>query len=540
MASSSSADYDVVIIGAGISGINAAYRVQTEFPQFKYCILEARHTIGGTWDLFKYPGIRSDSDLFTFGFHWYPWNRNNPIASGDDILDYLDEATSLHGIDKNILLEHRVNHLSWSSPDQEWQIDVDSNGQQKSISGRFVVLGTGYYDYHKPLEAQIPGLDTFQGPVIHPQFWPEKLDYTDKKVVVVGSGATAITLIPKLAEKAKMATMLQRSPTYILELPNRPVKSLVDYIMPRGMALSLKRFRWILTSRLFFLFCTAFPNFARWILRRRTTRAIPKHMSFDPHFNPAYNPWEQRLCVCPDGDFFKSLHTGRADVVTGTIKAVTATGIELTTGQFLDADIIVTATGLKLQLIGGASVDIDGKPLNPADKFIWRGAMLQDVPNAAFVIGYTNASWTLGADATAAMVVRLLRLMRDRGCTSVVPRVPEGKQLTEMPVLNLTSTYVTRAQSVLPKAATEGPWRRREHYTADMAHAKSGSLEGLEWVHEGSAAATRNANGNGKAIENGNGKVNGNGKAKKANGNGKANGSIKMNGNGKTNGHVKA
>lgn len=475
-------DFDVVIIGAGISGINSAYRIQSNFPNYKYCILEARDTIGGTWDLFKYPGIRSDSDLFTFGFQWYPWDRNNPIATGESILEYLGEASSKFGIDQNIRFKTKLQHASWSTEYQEWTLSVQKGEKHTSISARFVIFGTGYYDYSTPLQAHIPGLDNFAGQVIHPQFWPEKLDYTDKKIVVIGSGATAVTLIPKLAEKAKLATMLQRSPTYIVALPNRSTSSIVDYIVPRAMALQLKRMRWIITSRLFFLFCRSFPGGARWLFRKGTLRLLPTNMSFDPHFNPTYNPWTQRLCVCPDGDFYKALHTGHADVVTGTIKTVTPAGIQLNSGTFLDADIIVTATGLKLQLAGGATVDVDGKPLSPADKFIWRGSMLQDVPNASFVMGYTNASWTLGADATATMIVRLLQTLEQKESTSVVARVQNPESLETTPLLNLDSTYLKSATNIMPKAATTGAFAARSNYLADDFSARYGNLESLEWV----------------------------------------------------------
>ncbi|KID74489.1 FAD-containing monooxygenase EthA [Metarhizium brunneum] len=487
----SAPDFDVVIVGAGISGINTAYRIQSNFPRYRYCILEAREAIGGTWDLFKYPGIRSDSDLFTFGFQWYPWNRNNPIATGESILEYLAEASSKHGIDKNIRFKHKLQHASWSTEYQEWTLSVTRGTKATSISSRFVVFGTGYYDYSTPLQAHIPGLDTFAGQVVHPQFWPSTLDYTDKKVVVIGSGATAVTLVPKLAEKAKLATMLQRSPTYIVALPNRSARSLVDYVLPRAVALRLKRLRWIVTSRLLFLFCRAFPQSARWLFRRGTLRLLPPTTSFDPHFNPSYDPWTQRLCVCPDGDFYKALHTGRADVVTGTIRTVTPAGIQLEAGGFLDADVIVTATGLRIQLGGGATVDVDGRPVAPADKFMWRGAMLQDVPNAFFVMGYTNASWTLGADATATLAVRLLRTLGRKGGTSVVPRVRNPEAIELAPLMNLNSTYVKAAAGAMPKAATGGAFAPRGNYLADEFRAKYGSLDGLEWVRRGE--------GNGKA-----------------------------------------
>lgn len=477
-------DFDVVIIGAGISGINSAYRIQTAFPNYKYCILEARDNIGGTWDLFKYPGIRSDSDLFTFGFQWYPWHKNNPIATGDSIVQYLGEASSKHGIDKNIRFQHRLKHASWSSAHQEWALSVEARGEPTSISARFIIFGTGYYDYSTPLQAHIPGIDNFGGKVIHPQFWPEDLDYTDKKVVVIGSGATAVTLVPKLAEKAKMVTMLQRSPTYIAVLPNASSKSLIDYIMPRAVALRMKRLQWILLARITFTFCVTFPRLARWVLGLRTKRLLPKDMAFDPHFNPTYNPWTQRLCLCPDGDFYKALHGGHADIATGVIKTVTSTGINLESGDVLDADIIVTATGLKLQLAGGATIHVDGKAVAPSDKFIWRGQMIQDVPNATFVIGYTNASWTLGAEATASMVVRLLGKMNEGGYSSVVPRVENPEDLKETALLNLNSTYVKNAGSIMPKAATTGPFAPRGSYLEDNFRAKHGAIKGLEWVRE--------------------------------------------------------
>ncbi|TWU74286.1 hypothetical protein ED733_005277 [Metarhizium rileyi] len=477
----SNPDFDVVVVGAGISGINAAYRIQSNFPNYRYCILEARDAIGGTWDLFRYPGIRSDSDLFTFGFQWYPWDRSNPIATGESILEYLAEASSRNGIDKNIRFKHTLQHASWSTDHQRWTLSVRRGNETTSISCRHVVFGTGYYDYSTPLDAHIPGLENFAGQVVHPQFWPEKLDYTDKKVVVVGSGATAVTLVPKLAEKAKLATMLQRSPTYIVALPNRSTSSLIDHVLPRALTLRLKRLRWILSSRLFFLFCTSFPWSARWLLRRRTLRLLPTSTSFDPHFNPTYGPWKQRLCVCPDGDFYKALHTGRADVATGTIETVTSAGIQLDAGAFLDADIIVTATGLRVQLGGGATLDVDGKPLAPSDKFMWRGAMLQDVPNAFFVMGYTNASWTLGADATATLMVRLLRTLEEKGATSTRPRVQSPESMEPAPLLNLDSTYVKRAAGRLPKVASEGVFASRTNYLADDFRAKYGSLDGLEW-----------------------------------------------------------
>ncbi|KAF7170539.1 hypothetical protein CNMCM5623_002954 [Aspergillus felis] len=480
-------DYDIIIVGAGISGLNAAYRIQSQLPNYRYAILEARNAIGGTWDLFKYPGIRSDSDLFTFGFSWNPWNQDNPIAEGASISKYMRDTAAQYGIDKHIHFQHRLLAADWSSTDNVWKLAIDHEGEPKSYTARFVIFGTGYYNYHEPLAADVPGLSQFEGKVIHPQFWPEDLDYTDKKVVIIGSGATAVTLLPKMAEKAAKVTMLQRSPTYILALPNRQ-SSLLSWILPNTVNRKLQRLRWIITSRIFFLFCQTFPWMARLILKLSVVRQLPKNVPHDPHFKPRYNPWDQRLCVCPDGDFFKSLHTGHADVKTDTIRQVTANGIELNSGDFLGADIIVTATGLKLQIAGGTSITVDGEKQRVSDKYLWNGVMLQDLPNASFVIGYTNASWTLGADATALFVCRLLKWMERHHKVAAVPRLNPvlGSQMQPRRLLNLNSTYVAAAEKDLPKAADRGPWQPRDNYLSDLMFAKYGRLdEGLEWVNGG-------------------------------------------------------
>ncbi|KAF7118460.1 hypothetical protein CNMCM5793_007981 [Aspergillus hiratsukae] len=477
-------DYDIIIVGAGISGINAAYRIQSQLPNHRYAILEARNAIGGTWDLFKYPGIRSDSDLFTFGFSWNPWNQDNPIAEGASISKYMRDTAAQYGIDKHIHFQHRLLAADWSSADNVWKLAVDHEGEPKSYTARFVIFGTGYYNYHEPLIADVPCLSQFQGQIIHPQFWPEDLDYTDKKVVIIGSGATAVTLLPKLAEKAAKATMLQRSPTYILALPNRQ-SSLLSWILPNTINRKLQRLRWIMTSRIFFLFCQTFPWIARLLLKLSVVRQLPKNIPHDPHFKPRYNPWDQRLCICPDGDFFKSLHSGHANVKTDTIRQVTANGIELASGDFLDADIIVTATGLKLQIAGGTSITVDGEKQRVSDKYLWNGVMLQDLPNASFVIGYTNASWTLGADATALFVCRLLKWMEQHNKVAAVPRLNPvlARQMQPRRLLNLNSTYVAAAEKDLPKAADRGPWRPRDNYLSDLMFAKFGRLDqGLECV----------------------------------------------------------
>ncbi|KAL2846869.1 hypothetical protein BJY01DRAFT_172361 [Aspergillus pseudoustus] len=480
-------DYDVVIVGAGISGINSAYRIQTQLPHLRYTVLEARDNLGGTWDLFKYPGIRSDSDLYTFGFSWKPWDRDVAIAEGGAIVDYLKSTTEQFGIADRIQYKQRLRGADWSSSDNTWSLSVENTAdeQMRVISSRFIVFGTGYYDYHTPLKADIPGLDTFSGQVIHPQFWPEDLDYSDKRIVIVGSGATAITLLPNLVEKAEHVTMLQRSPTYILPLPNR--KPLLSYLLPSFIARPLIRISWMLSSRFFFLFCQAFPFIARIILRLAATRRLPKSVPWDPHFRPNYNPWDQRLCVSPDGDFYKSFHTGKASVKTDTIAKVTPEGIELNSGEFLGADMIVPATGLRLRIAGGASVTVDGVPVQVSEKYIWHGMMLQDIPNATFIIGYTNASWTLGADATALTLCRLLKSLEKRGYTAAVPRLTPALAAHIQPrrILNLSSTYVTKAEKDLPKAADRGPWVPRDNYLSDLWFAKFGNLdEGMEFLGE--------------------------------------------------------
>ncbi|KAJ5489529.1 FAD-containing monooxygenase EthA [Penicillium diatomitis] len=476
--------FDVIVVGAGISGINAAYRVQDELPGLSYAILEARHDLGGTWDLFKYPGIRSDSDLFTFGFAFNPWSRNNPIAEGAAIKSYIADTAQKFGIDQHILYKHRLTAADWSTQDHVWNLVVDADGKERKYTARFVIFGTGYYNYSQPLDVQIPGIEKFNGQVIHPQFWPEDLDYKDKKVVVIGSGATAITLIPNLADKAARVTMLQRSPTYILSLPNRSSKWL-SYVLPTATFHRVQRAIAIITTRIFFLFCQKYPNFSRWILKKSVCSQLPDHIPYEPHFAPRYNPWDQRLCVCPDGDFFKSLRAGKADVRTDTIKTVTSNGIALNSGETLDADIIVTATGLKLQLAGGAQISVDGEKYDPGSKYMWNGVMLQDLPNASFIIGYTNASWTLGSDATAQFVTRLLKFLEKRKLIAATPRLKsdEAKNLEERPLLNLSSTYITVASRTLPRAGDKGPWQPRDHYHKDIKFALKGDLsEGMEFV----------------------------------------------------------
>ncbi|KAJ5266513.1 hypothetical protein N7478_009321 [Penicillium angulare] len=482
---------DVAIIGAGLSGVNAAYRLQDTCPEYSYTLFEARNDVGGTWDFFKYPGLRSDSDLYTFGFQFNPWPHNNPIAEGHLIKSYIRDTAEKFGIDKNIRFGHRLTSADWSSAENTWKLNIEHNGHSKTVTARFILFGSGYYNYNEPMETKIPGLENFQGKVVHPQFWPEDLDYANKKVVIIGSGATAITLLPNLAKTAERVTMLQRSPSYILPLPNNSNSLLLWWLVPLSWILSKKtiariqRMAWILIARTFFLLCNKFPKISAWILRLRSSFYLPKHIPIDPHFKPRYNPWEQRICVSPDGDFYRCLRQGKADIRTDTIKTVTKKGININSGETLEADIIITATGLKLLIAGGAVLRVDGKQIEIGKKYLWNGVMLEDLPNASFIIGYTNASWTLGSDATAQFVCRLLKSLEKRKLVAATPRMkPElAKQIKNLPLLNLNSTYVTTAESAIPLAADRGPWQPRDHYLKDIKFATKGNLDdGMEYV----------------------------------------------------------
>ena len=421
--------------------------------------------------------LRSDSDLHTFGFPWRPWSAPQSIADGPSIRKYIEESAEEYGIDRKIQFHHRVTAANWSSDEQQWTLEIDSDDGPKTYTARLVVFSTGYYSYEEPLKATIPGIDNFKGRTVHPQFWPEDLDYTGKKIVVIGSGATAITLVPALAKKASKVTMLQRSPTYIISQPAVDgFGRLAQMLLPKWLAFKLVRWKFLVVPFLFYQFCRAYPRAARRFLKQRAVRQLPKNVPHDPNFRPCYNPWEQRLCACPDGDFFKALRDGTADVVTDKIKTVTATGIETESGKTLDTDIIVTATGLKMQVVGGVPITIDSKPLVPADKFVWRSMMLQDVPNAALVVGYSNASWTLGSDSTALQVSRLLKYMDAHGMAYAIPRVPEGQKMESSPIINLSSTYIEKARGLLPRAGDTGPWKPRLNYLADQWQASYGSV----------------------------------------------------------------
>jgi monooxygenase len=467
---------DVLVVGAGISGIDAAYRLQTEHPQRTYAILEARDAIGGTWDLFRFPGIRSDSDMFTLGFPFRPWTAAKAIADGPSILTYLRETAAEFGIDRRIRFGRRVTAAAWSSADQRWEVEVSTtDGDTERYSCDFLFLGTGYYRYDRGYSPEFPGLHAYQGRVVHPQHWPEDLDCAGKRVVVIGSGATAVTLVPALAERGARVTMLQRSPSYVIALPG--TDRLADRMtsrLPGWLAHRMIRWKNVLATSAFYQLAQRAPAVAKRLLRAGLERQIPDREVIDRDFTPRYEPWDQRLCVVPDADLFRALRSGRADVVTDTIATFTEGGIELTSGRDLPADVVVTATGLQLQVGGGMRITVDGTEVDPGRTVVYRGCLLSGVPNLAICIGYVNASWTLRADLTARYVCRLLAHMDAHGYRTATPQF-DG-EVAARPLLALTSGYVQRAADVLPKQGVAAPWVLRQNYVVDLLSTRFGDV----------------------------------------------------------------
>ncbi|KAK6339990.1 hypothetical protein TWF730_001767 [Orbilia blumenaviensis] len=470
--------FDIVIVGAGLAGVGAAYRVQTMLPNKRFTVLEARGQIGGTWDLFKYPGIRSDSDLTTYGFPFAPWSKERQIASGSEIVNYIRNTVLECGLEDKIRIGHRVLVAEWSSERKKWALKVLVNSKSEvTIYANFIMWASGYYDQLRGLDTIIPGIEKFEGTVAHPQFWPENLDYSDKQVVIIGSGATAITLLPTMSKTAEHVTMLQRSPSYVLTIPTVAVEDqILRKYLPSWISSRLIRWKYLLLPRLTMEFCKYFPGIVRAGMRKFTTSQLPAHIPHDPHFEPRYNMGEQRICLAPDGDFFECLRTKKAVVVTDTIKTVTAHGIELESGNRLAADIIVTATGLKIQLFGGAEIRVDGELVKICDKYAWNGTMLQDVPNASLLIGYTSTSWTLGVDIMTQLVIKLMGVMEKRGADVITPRLDPTMVVNPAQLLDITSTYVKAAVGSTPKAGDRGPWRRRAGYYEDCLKVMFGDI----------------------------------------------------------------
>jgi cation diffusion facilitator CzcD-associated flavoprotein CzcO len=484
---------DVLIIGAGISGIGAAYRIREKNPDLTYTVLERRARIGGTWDLFRYPGIRSDSDIFTLSFPFEPWRRPENVADGDDIREYLTETARKHGIDEHIRFNTHVRSADWDSTTDTWTVETEQDGAPKTYRGRFVFFGTGYYNYDEPYRPEFPGIEQFTGEVVHPQHWPEGFDYSGKRVVVIGSGATAVSMIPSLTEKAGHVTMLQRSPTYMLSMPRiHPVVQAIRQVLPVRPANHVVRWYNTFFTVMTYVVARKAPRFSRWLIRAMAKKSLPEGYPVDVHFKPRYDPWDQRLCLILDNDLYTAVGEGRADVVTEHIDHFDATGIVMRSGQHVDADVIVTATGLQLQALGGVEVSIDGAEIKPQDRFVYKEHMLEDVPNLAWCVGYINASWTLRADLTARAVAKLLAYMGSHGYTHAYPHLGD-KPMPEKPAWNINAGYVQRAGHVLPKSGTHRPWNVRHNYVLDAIDHRFDRIEESMVFGRAKAGAAKSA-----------------------------------------------
>jgi len=474
---SDTTDFKVIIVGAGLSGIGAAYHLQDKCPGHNYTILEARENMGGTWDLFRYPGIRSDSDMYTLGYAFSPWKDPKAIADGPSILEYIKTTAQEFGIDQKIRYDHKVTTAEWVADEQKWRITVRTKGgaQEVVYTCNFLFLCSGYYRYDQGYLPNFPGVDQYQGQLIHPQQWPEDLDYADKDVVVIGSGATAVTLVPELAKQAKSVTMLQRTPTYIMNLPSEDwLANQLKKILPKGWAHTLARWKNITFGLLFYQASQRWPKTIKGFLQRAARKDLGPDVALK-HFDPPYRPWDQRLCLVPDGDLFHTLRDGKAQILTDQIKTFTAEGLELQSGTTLKADLVVTATGLKIQLLGGVKFKVNGKEINLSDLHAYRGVMLSDLPNLGLAIGYTNASWTLKCDLNCQYICRLLNYMEEHHYRICTPRFDASTYDSE-PLLDLSAGYVQRALDEMPKQGSGGPWKVHQNYFKDLVSLRFGDL----------------------------------------------------------------
>lgn len=464
---------DVVIVGAGLSGVGAAYRLQTACPERSYAIIEARQSMGGTWDLFRYPGVRSDSDMFTLGYAFKPWRDSKVLADGRSILSYIKETAAEFGIDRRIRYGTKVVGADWSTATARWTVtlertDEDGSRTLTTVTCDFLYSCAGYYNYDQGHAPEFEGAESFTGTVVHPQFWPEDLDHAGKRVVVIGSGATAVTLVPAMARTAAHVTMLQRSPTWIGSLPSRDrLADGVRAVLPAGVAHRVVRTKNILFAIGLYQFCRRSPKAARRLLTGLNKRIVKDDQLVADHLTPSYDPWDQRLCAIPDADLFEVLKSGDAEIVTDHIDRFVPEGIRLASGRVLEADVVVTATGLQLLAFGGIAPRVDGRPVELNKQFVWRGAMMTGVPNFAVCIGYTNASWTLRADLTSRLVCKVLNHMRDNDYAAVEPR--PTSTLDERPLLDLASGYVQRSIDAFPRQGDRGPWKVRQNYVLDAA-----------------------------------------------------------------------
>ena len=482
------APLDVLVVGAGISGIGMAYHLKTFRPGTSFVVLEGRDAIGGTWSLHQYPGIRSDSDMPTFGYGFKPWTHRKSIADGHIILDYLQQAVEENGLADHFRFGYHVDSANFDSQQALWTVTTRHGGQTETFTSRFLFLGTGYYDYENPYLPDFPGRADFEGPVIHPQLWPQDLDYTGKNVVVIGSGATAVTLIPNMAEKAAHVTMLQRSPSYVFSIPaSDPIANVLNKVLGHERAYKIVRRKNIALNRGLFKMCMRYPKLMRKLLIANVARQLPKNFDVDTHFTPKYNPWQQRLAMVPDGDLFKMVSSGKASIVTDHIERFTKHGILLKSGQELAADIIISATGLNMTPFGKIALSVDGHLLHLPDLTVYKAMMLSGVPNFAFAVGYTNIAWTLKVDLVCEHFCRMLDYMDAHGYDKVVPVLEDGT-MARVPLLDMTSGYVQRAVAKFPRGGTYGPWAFKHAYEMDQERLRNGPIEDPALVFTPAAA----------------------------------------------------
>jgi cation diffusion facilitator CzcD-associated flavoprotein CzcO len=470
--------FDVLIVGAGLSGIGAAYQLQKKCPSKTFAILEGRDAIGGTWDLFRYPGVRSDSDMFTLGYRFRPWREAKAIADGPSILNYIRDTSRENGIDRRIRYGHQVKLASWSSTDALWTVEASlSDGTPARFTTNFLFMCSGYYDYAEGYNPDWPGMNRFRGRIVHPQHWPADLDYQGKRIVVIGSGATAVTLVPAMAQAAEHVTMLQRSPTYIVARPSKDViADALRRILPARLAYTLVRWKNVLIGMYFYNLARRKPALTKKGIMRLAQKELGPDYDVEKHLSPRYNPWDQRLCLVPDADLFASLRSGKASIVTDQIETFTESGLQLKSGEDLPADIIVTATGLKVKLLGGMQVFVDGALVSITRALTYKGMMYSDIPNLASAFGYTNASWTLKSDLTSEYVCRLLNHMRTRGYDYCIPR-RRDPSIVEEPAINFTSGYIQRASEVLPKQGSKKPWKLHQNYALDILNLRFATVD---------------------------------------------------------------
>lgn len=483
--------FDVLIVGAGLSGISAGYHLQTLSPTRSYAILEGRDSLGGTWDLFRYPGVRSDSDMYTLGYWFRPWEEAKAIADGPSILNYVRETAKDYQIDRKIRFNHRVKRAAWSTTDSKWTVEAEQGASREAVrfTCNFLFLCSGYYNYAEGYTPEFPGIDRFRGRIVHPQKWTDDVDYVGKRIVVIGSGATAVTLVPALAQSAAQVTMLQRSPSYILSLPAEDaIANWLRRFLPSRLAYGITRWKYVLLAMFFFGLSRRAPDLVKKFIRKGVQTALGPDYDVDTHFTPRYKPWDQRMCLVPDADLFKAIRRGRASVVTDQIRTFTEKGLELVSGAELEADLIVTATGLNLLVLGGIQFTVDGRPLDAAKTLNYKGMMLSGVPNMAAALGYTNASWTLKCDLTAGYVCRLLNHMEERGYTQCTARNTDPS-IVELPLIDFSSGYVQRSIDKFPKQGSKPPWRLYQNYALDLVSLKFGSIEDRAMEFSGAAPA---------------------------------------------------